>query len=65
VSSHQVQQCVTTQWFRYAFGRLDTPLDKCTLDALVKRFSGSDLRMLDLLQAIVESDAFRNYQPQN
>jgi hypothetical protein len=63
--SKQVQQCVATQWFRYAFGRLDTPLDKCTLDALTKQFTGTDLRMLDLLQAIVESDAFRSFQPLN
>ena len=29
----QVQKCVTTQWFRYALGRMETELDACTLDA--------------------------------
>jgi hypothetical protein len=61
--SKQVQQCVTTQWFRYAFGRLDSPADKCVLDALQKRFTGGGMRVTDLLAAIVESDAFRSYQP--
>jgi hypothetical protein len=60
--SPQVQQCVTRQWFRYAFGRLETPLDQCVLDSLVKRFTGADRRVADLLLAIVESDAFRTYR---
>jgi hypothetical protein len=61
--STQVQQCVATQWFRYAMGRLDTDLDHCVLDSLLKRFKSGDLKVADLLVAIVESDAFRTYQP--
>ncbi len=57
--SQQVQQCVTTQWFRYALGRINTELDNCTLDAVYKRFKNSDLRLPDLLMALVESDGFR------
>ena len=32
------------------------------LDSLVKQFAGADLRVADLLMAIVESDAFRTYR---
>jgi hypothetical protein len=63
LSSKQVQECVATQWFRYAMGRLETKQDTCVLDNLKKRFTGmSNLRVDDLLEAIVESDAFRTYR---
>jgi hypothetical protein len=57
--SAQVQKCVTTQWFRYALGRTETDLDKCTLDAVFQKFQKSDFRLPDLLLALVESDGFR------
>jgi len=60
--SKQVQECLTTQWFRYAFGRLETKVDQCVLDGLSKTFAKNELRVADLLLAIVESDAFRTYQ---
>jgi len=62
VKSKQMHACVTTQWFRYAFGRLDTKLDSCTLEAIAKRFTQADLRIPELLLAIVESDAFRTHR---
>jgi len=62
LGSEQVQDCVTTQWFRYAFGRMDVDADKCTLDTLGKAFKGGDLKVTDLLAAIVDSDAFRTYR---
>jgi len=62
LASKQVQQCMATQWFRYALGRLDTDVDKCVLDDLQKKFAGADLRVSDLLLSIVESDAFRTFQ---
>jgi hypothetical protein len=60
--SPRVAECVATQWFRYAFGRLETDLDRCVVDELLKRFKGADLRVADLLLAVVESDAFRTYR---
>ena len=60
--SKQVHHCMTEQWFRYAFGRLDSELDRCVLESLVKRFSSADLKVADLLMAIVESDGFRSYR---
>jgi hypothetical protein len=57
--SETVQQCAATQWFRYAMGRTETPLDTCTMDNVFKRFKGSDFRIPELLLALVESDGFR------
>jgi hypothetical protein len=62
LGSAQVQDCVTTQWFRYAFGRMDIDADQCTLNTLGKAFKGGDLNVSDLLAAIVDSDAFRTYR---
>jgi hypothetical protein len=64
VGSKQVQQCATTQWFRYALGRLDTDADKCEIDAIAKRVGG-DIKIADLMQAIVESDTFRTFKAAN
>jgi hypothetical protein len=63
--STQVQKCMTTQWFRYALGRMETDLDKCVLDELNKKYGGANLKLADLLLGIVESDAFRTYRPVN
>jgi len=65
VGSGQFQRCVATQWFRYAFARLDGEGDKCALDALSKRVGGASMKVTDLLQGIVESDAFLTYRPVN
>jgi hypothetical protein len=40
-------------------GRNETPLDKCTMDNVFKRFKDSDFRLPELLLALVESDGFR------
>ncbi len=61
-TSSQMQACVTTQWFRYAFGRLETRADDCVIKTLSKRFADSGHRVPDLLLAIVESDAFRTHR---
>jgi hypothetical protein len=63
LSSPQVQNCVTTEWFRYAFGRLEGDADKCTLDVLSRSFAKGDLRVETLVTAIVETDAFLAYRP--
>jgi hypothetical protein len=59
VQSKQVQRCLATHWFRYALARLETDLDRCALDAVLARFQAADLRIPDLLLAVIESDAFR------
>jgi hypothetical protein len=62
--SKTVQQCVATQWFRYAMGRSETPLDQCTLDHVYQSFKDSNFRIPDLLLALVESDGFRVRRPE-
>jgi hypothetical protein len=59
-ASVEVQQCVTTQWLRFALGRLETDADACTLSKLFKDFASSDNDVRALLQAIVRSDSFRS-----
>jgi len=59
VKSTQVHKCLATNWFRYALGRMETPLDSCAIDNVVSRFQAAELRIPELLLALVESDAFR------
>jgi hypothetical protein len=62
LGSPQVQRCMATQWFRYAMGRLEVDADKCVLDDIQKKFTSANLRVTDLLVAIIESDSFRTFQ---
>ncbi|HET6284179.1 MAG TPA: DUF1592 domain-containing protein [Polyangia bacterium] len=62
--SPEVEECVATQWFRYAMGRFEKPdVDGCSVQAVVKAFrtAGNDLRALPL--AIVQTDAFLYRRP--
>ncbi|MEZ4449599.1 MAG: DUF1592 domain-containing protein [Nannocystaceae bacterium] len=56
--SPEVDACLTKQWFRYAYGRVETLEDRCTLDALSTRFSDSGRDIQDLLVALTQTDAF-------
>lgn len=60
--SRQVSDCIATNWYRFAFGRLETTHDTCSLDQVKTRFyqHGGDLK--ELLLAITQSVAFR-YRP--
>lgn len=57
-ASKKVEHCVTTNWFRYAYGRKDTSADACKIDALSRAFgdAGGDVR--ELLVRIVTSHDF-------
>jgi hypothetical protein len=57
--SEQVRSCVVTQWFRFTYGRKETPADVCTLDKLRARFAASGYDMRTLLVALTQTDAFR------
>ena len=58
-SSLFVQKCVVTSWFHYAYARVETTEDACTIQSLATRFSSSGYRFQDLLVALTETDAFR------
>jgi len=55
-----VRDCLATQWYRYAMGRIEDSTDSCSLQQVKKRFSSGSFR--DLLVGSVLSDAFR-YRP--
>ncbi len=54
-----VRDCVATQWYRYAAGRLEATEDGCSLRDVKLHFarSGGDFR--ELLVAIIQTPAFR------
>ena len=56
-TSPKVSACLATQWYRYAFGRLDGPGDRCSLQQVKAVVNGGgDLR--ELLVALVRTEAF-------
>ena len=61
--SAQVEECMTRQWFRFALGRFEQPLDDCTLTRAVDSFRAEGASLHALPRAIVTSDAFRYRRP--
>jgi len=57
-ASAMTRACLVRQWFRYGYGRGESELDACTLDALNKGFAASDGNVRDLLIRLVQTDAF-------
>ena len=56
--SSDVQACVTTQWFRYAYGRAETVADTCSMATLSNQFSAGGFKVQDLLAALTQTKAF-------
>ena len=59
--SGTVQHCVTTQWFRYAYGRKETTgddADACSMDALQTQFAAGGYKVQDLLAALTQTNTF-------
>ncbi len=61
-ASGRVRDCLATQWYRYAMGRVEDQADTCSLDDVKERFKESNGKFRELLVGIVLSDAFR-YRP--
>ena len=57
-NSTQVQECVTSQWFRFAYNRSVSELDSCSFDQLSDRFAGSNFNIRELLVALTQTNAF-------
>jgi hypothetical protein len=57
-----VRDCVATQWYRYAMGRVEETGDTCSLADAKARFAASQGNFRELLLGIVMSEAFR-YRP--
>jgi hypothetical protein len=61
-TSHEVADCAAIEWFRYAFGRGDTPDDACSMQSLKTTFAGANFDIRELLVALTQTDAFRYRQ---
>ncbi len=56
--SEVASECLTRQWFRFAFGRLETERDACTLSRIGHHLKDNNHDPLELLLALSESEAF-------
>jgi hypothetical protein len=56
--SRSCQECVVKQLFRYAFGRLETPADRETIQTAYAAFRDSGFRFKELVVALVRSPQF-------
>lgn len=61
-SSDEVALCVTTQWFRYAMGRMEQYGDSCARKHVYDRFVRSGHELSEILTGIATSDVFRYRQ---
>jgi hypothetical protein len=57
-----VQKCLSTNWYRYAMGRVETEADNCSLGDVQQKFVASGGKLKELLVALTLTDAFR-YRP--
>ena len=56
--STQVQECVSSQWFRFAYNRTVTQEDSCSLEQLNDVFRSSNFNVRALLVALTQTNAF-------
>jgi len=57
-ASETVAECMTRQWFRFSFGRLEDYVDECTVESMVESWSDQDRRLDALIVGITETQAF-------
>jgi len=58
--SAEVRDCVATQWYRYALGRLEGPGDRCSLQQLREGFATAKGDLRELLVSVTQTEAFLN-----
>jgi Protein of unknown function (DUF1592)/Protein of unknown function (DUF1588)/Protein of unknown function (DUF1587)/Protein of unknown function (DUF1595)/Protein of unknown function (DUF1585) len=56
--SAQVAECVTSQWFRFAYNRSATPEDSCNFEVLNEAFLGSNFNIRELIVALTQTESF-------
>ncbi|HTQ06255.1 MAG TPA: DUF1592 domain-containing protein [Polyangiaceae bacterium] len=56
--SYQVTNCVATQWFRYASGRLEAAPDSCSIQNMQSAFSAKNGDLIELVVAMTQTDDF-------
>ncbi|HEU5075790.1 MAG TPA: DUF1585 domain-containing protein, partial [Polyangiaceae bacterium] len=57
-NSELVRDCVATQLFRYAAGRLEGLTDACSIATLQDGFTAADGDLVELLVSMTQTDAF-------
>ncbi len=57
-TSTQVQECVSSQWFRFSYNRSVTQEDSCSLDQINETFVASNFNVRELLVALTQTNAF-------
>ena len=57
-ASTQVQECVSSQWFRFAYNRTVTQEDSCSVEQLNDVFRSSNFNVRALLVALTQTNAF-------
>jgi hypothetical protein len=62
-ASPVVGACVATQWYRFAFGRLETPGDACALRGLHAAFEAARYDLRELLLALTAAETFLYRRP--
>jgi len=53
------QKCVVKQYFRYAFGRQETPADEVAIENAFEAFRRSGFRFREIILSLVTSEVFR------
>jgi hypothetical protein len=56
--TEEYYDCVATQWFRFALGRLEGERDGCSLARVKTQFRASGNSLPELVVAVALSDAF-------
>lgn len=55
----QVRRCYLTQWFKYAYGRVNTAEDRCTIDQLHTAVQAKDYGLKEMMVALTQTRTFR------
>ena len=56
--SEASRACFATQYWRFAYGRLERPEDACSIDALTERFAAGGFDVRTLMIETVAAPAF-------
>jgi hypothetical protein len=62
-ASDQVRDCVATQWFRFAAGRLESQGDSCSLATFQETLAASGGDLIELIVGMTQIDSFMYRSP--
>lgn len=61
-TSQDVYDCLATQWYRFAMGRIELEADQCSLERVQARLRASNGDLREAMVSLATADAFR-YRP--